>query len=205
MYNGHVDGSFKIYDLSKSVLMSLIKPIDTIIDFGARHGESYDTFSQFYPRRYIMVEPISVCQEIIDFKNLRNVELVRGIVCSDSTERDYDDMFTCVDDNDQSSNLFSERDGRYGATKKERVKLIKESSLGCDRVNFAKINIESGEYDLIELDIFKKFESFVMEAHNGLREGFSYKDVIEKLKDDYELITYGNLDYKDCFIVGFRI
>ncbi len=201
----HVDGSFKIYDLSKSVLTSLKQPLGTIIDFGARHGESYETFSQFKPKRYLMVEPNQKCCDIIKKKKLNNVELVEGIICGDDATRDWDDLYTFEKDLDQSSNLFSDRQGQYGNFKKERVPLIKASMLNCDEIDFCKINIESGEFDLIELPFFQQIKSFVMEAHNELKSGFSYKDVIEKLKNDYIMTSYGSLSYKYCFIVGFRI
>ena len=203
-YLGH-DKSFDggIYKLCKLVTAS--STLRKIVDLGARHGEGYEAFGNVHPdASYVLVEPYKACygkiHEVMDKFPQRDIEHVAGILGDDWGTREF---ITFPGDDHQSSNLYSHRDGKYGQPEKTQVSVLPYGEVLTD-VDFAKINIEGAEYELIEHETFDNINMFVMEVHNGLYPGKGFSDVIEGLKDRYDLTSYGNIKYKYCFVSGIR-
>jgi FkbM family methyltransferase len=186
--------------------MSSAATPDVILDFGARRGEGYELFGAQYPdATYIFIEPSPRCKShieaVIERYNTYNLLLIHGILGDNAGLTKF---FLFENDNDQSGNLYSNRTGTYGATELIDINIVSYDMIPHTIIDFAKINIEGGEYELINSSFFQKIQMFVMEAHNMHVPGKTYKDVIETLKDEYDLHTCGDLSYKYCYIMGTK-
>jgi FkbM family methyltransferase len=178
----------------------------TILDLGAHYGDGYESFGMHHPNaEYIMVEPVHTCIQRIRFvlesNPGSNIKLIDGVI---GMHAGITEMKTFDTDNCQSSNMFSDRGGAYGTCHHEVVKMHPYDVLP-DVIDFAKVNIEGGEYKLIDDNFFDRVTSFVMEVHNNLIPGLMYIQVIDRLRSTFNLTTCGNLDYKYCFVIGHRI
>lgn len=205
-YVGHDSSRFSgIYDLC----LRFAPESGSILDLGSRHGEGFDLFGRTREGTYTMVEPSPRCIPIIRKRMLdggewNRVSLIPGILGSGSGTVS---LHVLSSDDDQSGNLFSDRGGKYGQEDVVDVPVI-PFSCAPSQVDFAKINIEGGEYSLIEdsyQEFFLRIGSFVMEAHNQHVPNRTYRDIIERLEGDYDLTTMGNLDYKYSFVIGRKI
>jgi len=213
MYLGHSEELTKFNAEMKSIyhvcrfVCENIKP-KIILDLGSRYGEGFDLFGNFFKGVYIFVEPNPKCFEKITdviekFKGLNSFEFFPGVL---GEKEGTSKMKIFSSDNDQSSNLYTDRSGKYGETEEIEINVFPYEKIESESINFAKINIEGGEYDLIESGFFNKIQNFIMEVHNHeWIEGKSYKDILDRLGSDYDMMTYGNLNYKYCFIVGAKI
>jgi hypothetical protein len=108
------------------------------------------------------------------------------------------------DDDDQSGNLFSDRSGRYGPSIPTPVKTYDHRSVLPVIIDFAKVNIEGGEYELIDTGFFDKVESFVMEVHNEHVPNMNIDYAINMLTRRFDLELWGERSYKYCFLNGKR-
>jgi FkbM family methyltransferase len=214
MYKGHAKlDKFTIYSLSRDLLeLNDIKP-DLVIDFGSRHGESIDELAPFCPSgcNFVFVEPVPKCVKLIE-KRIAETELdLKFKVIPAVFGRDHGTIKFHIfeTDNDQSANAFTNRGGRYGDAGQITVPVIPYGTLDVMypdlQIDFAKVNIEGSEYGLIEDGFFKqRIKSFVMEVHNHHVENRTWKNAVECLCDDFDLVTYGNLDSKYCLMTGIR-
>ena len=216
MYKGH-ESIKDIYDLSRKFIAEKELAIGLLVDFGARHGESYEFLREFCHGDYVFVEPAPRAAAVVSGL----VESINSIVEDPSTPRSHlipailgksvgsIDMHTFEGDDDQSSNVFSDRGGRYGKTEIVSVPIVPYEILDemfpGQRIDFAKINIEGGEYQLIEDGFFhKKIDAFVMELHNEHVKDRTWKNAVECLQDGFDIVTHGDLGYKYCFMSGVR-
>lgn len=183
----------------------------TILDMGSRHGEGYGVLGRQFPwATYIFIEPAPQCKPKIR-KVIADAQaadedarfyFMEGVL---GEKRGTMDLMVFPGDDDQSSNFYTDRGGMYGQASKVEVQVFPYDELPYDTIDFAKINIEGAEYDLIESDFFNRIQSFVMEVHNRHVPGKTYIDAIEALKDRYDLTTYGTVGYKYCYIIGHRL
>lgn len=193
-----------IYALCNYVTANM--QLSTIVDLGAHYGTGYKLFGIQHPNAdYIMVEPVNECvqqiKNVIDSNPTAKIRLINGII---GLHSGITEIKTFTNDRHQSSNLFSNRGGVYGATSCEVIKIYSYDVMP-PVIDFAKINIEGAEYQLIDDGFFNRIDTFVMEVHNGLVQGKSYIDVINALGNNFILTTCGNREYKYCFCIGHRI
>ncbi len=199
MYNGHSCIEKRLYDFCADISPSP----HTIVDLGAHRGDGYKQLRQMYPNAVIhLVEPMQDCISSI-------MEAVEGdklaFVHPCAIGRDETTMMikSFSSDERQSSNFYSDRGGLYGKPELVPVKVMTHSFLP-DKIDLAKINIEAGEFELLETDFFDRVESFVMEAHNNLIPGKTWVDVVKSLEQKFDIVTTGNLNYKYCFVLGVK-
>lgn len=207
MYCGHNSNQpGGIYALCRTLIQD--RTLSTILDLGARYGEGFEQFGQTVMKNdceYICVEPSPRCipkiTKLMDKYPEHKIRLIPGVLGKASGSA----FLNILDnDGDQSANLFSDRSGQYGLSIKCEVPIFDYATIP-DRIDFAKINIEGAEYQLIDDGIFDRFSAFVLEAHNEHVVGKSYRDVISALQDKFTLVSWGNLNYKYCFITGFKL
>lgn len=206
MYKGHggrAEGG--IYGLCNAMGTTQSLLFGSILDLGARHGEGFELFGTNFCCRYTFVEPSPRCipkvEELIAKYPGIEFNLLPGILGSrDGTA----DLILLESDGDQSANIFSDRAGRYGQASVVQVPVFSYDKLDAS-YDFAKINIEGGEYELISDGVFDRFNAFVMEAHNAHVPGKTYIDAIAGLQDKFDIVSYGDLNYKYCFLAGIRI
>jgi FkbM family methyltransferase len=192
-----------IYDACSKICHD--KVLDVIVDLGSRHGEGYDLFGTKHPdSEYVFVEPsprcISNIESVIRKNEERKLRLIRGIL---GKERKEVNFYQLDHDNDQSGNLFSDREGIYGKANLLKVQMY-DFRKEFEHIDFLKCNIEGGEFDLIDAGFFDIVDCFVMEAHNRHVPNKTYRDVIEKLSSKFELEVWGNTSYKYCFVNGIK-
>lgn len=208
MYQGHSSSiPAKIYQACN--LLCPPEPL-VILDMGARHGEGYEQFGQHFQHddglMYLMVEPSPDCINVIKSKygGHPQISLISGVITSCKIPSKIP-FHVLSDDDNQSGNLFSDRDGKYGAEQLIMVDQLPTSVLPA-RIDFAKINIEGGEYDLLlNSDLFDRIDSFVMELHNQHVPQMNWKVAVALLQNNFNITTFGNLDYKYCFAHGNRV
>lgn len=181
------------------------RKISSIVDLGARYGEGYELFGRHHPdASYTFVEPSNRCipniNRLIEKYSDVNLRLIDGILGSRDGEAEF---YQLDNDNDQSGNLFSDRNGQYGSATIQRVKVYDFKNF-FDKIDFLKCNIEGGEYQLIEDGFFDMVDSFVMEAHNMHVPNKTYQNVVQSLQQSFDLEVWGNTHYKYCFINGQR-
>lgn len=181
------------------------KQIANIVDLGARHGEGYELFGRHHPdASYTFVEPSNRCipniNRLIEKYSEANLRLIDGILSADNGEAEF---YQLDNDNDQSGNLFSDRNGQYGSATLQKVKVYDFKNF-FEKIDFVKCNIEGGEYQLIEDGFFDMVGSFVMEAHNVHVPNKNYLNIIESLASKFDLEVWGDVTYKYCFINGLR-
>lgn len=207
MYHGHNLGHpGGIYALCRSLAHD--RTLSTILDLGARYGEGFEQFGLSVMKddcEYICVEPSPRCipkvNELIGQHPEHKIRLIPGVL-GKSAGSVFLNMLDS--DGDQSANLFSDRSGQYGPSVQCEVPVFDYTAIP-DRIDFAKINIEGAEYQLIDDGVFDRFSAFVLEAHNEHVTGKTYRDVISALQDKFTLLSWGNLNYKYCFITGFKL
>lgn len=208
MYKGHHDVSPNIYEHCKRLIEEQALDVKLFVDFGARHGESLNVLGKYCQGDYVFVEPapksISIIRDLI--KNRKNTYLIDAIV---SSEPGTIELFTFEHDDDQSANVFSDRSGRYGEAKIETVKVVSyeifDELFPNRRIDLAKINIEGGEYKMIDDGFIQRYiDAFVFELHNEHVPGKSWKDAVAGLETDFDIVTYGSTSYKYCFMTGVR-
>lgn len=211
MYVGHagpVPGG--IYGLCNQLAAEV--PCASVLDLGARHGEGFVLFGSKtqHCELYVMVEPSPRCipkiQELIGKHAETSIELVPGVLGrADGTV----ELIMFDADNDQSANTFTTRGGQYGPSTSTTVTVFSydHGILNNHYFDIAKVNIEGGEYQLVDDGYFTpaRIGAFVMEAHNAHVPGRTYKDVIAALESQYDIVSYGDLNYKYCFLVGTSI
>lgn len=207
-YNDYYNKFNQIAEVSDEIIRTYLngKP-NLILDLGSRYGENFLRFGLKYNCKYIFVEPSPKCIPKIEalikeYSNNREFQFIKGILGQGEGNRD---LILFENDGDQSANLYSNRNFIYGKPEKVQIKMFDYSIIKESNIDFAKINIEGGEYELVESDFFHKIQCFVMEAHNKIIRKKNYKDIIKKLKKTYDLETYGHLKYKYCFIIGNRL
>lgn len=208
MYIGHDNRRDHIYEISKDFLAE--KQVQTIIDFGARHGEGLEKLSSFCTQ-YVFIEPSPRCSEYIRSA----IEAVPNKICH---------VYNCVfganvdtvkfnileTDDDQSGNLYTDRDGAYGKAEIIDVEMRQVRGLykfkdESGLIPFIKMNIEGGEYDLLEnTDLFDNVNMFCLEAHNRHVKGRDVNFLIEALSQKFDIKSYGDLNYKYCFLTGIK-
>jgi FkbM family methyltransferase len=200
MYRGHRATALPIYDFCPEVSQNP----SIIVDLGAHRGCGYEKLRGFYPHSLIhLVEPVPDC---IDCLSRATAGDSRAFIHPYAVGKSNNVMPINLFPHDgrQSSNFYSDRMGTYGEPEQVLVP-IKHHSVLPDKIDLAKINIEAGEFDLIESGFFDRVDSFVMEAHNNLLPGKTWRDVVDELQDKFELTTAGNRDYKYCFVLGVKI
>jgi len=180
--------------------------VELLIDFGARHGESFEQIGKHCSKDFVFIEPLPACATIIRTMMVKHFEkppllhIIEGIL---GDKKGITELITFANDDHQSSNVFTDRGGKHGITLRVPIDIIPYSTLFPGRkIDFAKINIEGGEYDMVESPFFDQIDSFVMEVHNQHIPGKTYIDIINALKDKYELETFGPLDQTCCLISG---
>ena len=206
MYRGHmpsVPGG--IYGLCNQVAVAFSGQKLTVIDMGSRHGEGFVEFGTHFDCHYEFVEPSPRClpkiEDVIRENPGRSFRLHSGVM---GGQPGSIILNVFESDGDQSANVFSDRQGRYGRSEQVTVPVIPyDEMLSC--YDIAKINIEGGEYQLLDDNVFDRFGTFVMEAHNQHVKGKNYQTLIEGLQDKFDIFSYGNLMYKYCFLVGLRV
>ncbi len=200
MYKGHKDISLGIYDL----LSFVARDPRTIVDLGAHQGSGYKKMRSFFPDADIhLVEPVEDCVQAIKETVGEDPRVfVHQCAIGKSNETMLINVFPS--DGRQSSNFYSDRSQLYGKPTRVPVQVRKYDFLP-DCIDLAKINIEAGEYELLETEYFDRVESFVMEAHNNLIPGKTWRDVVDILGQKFDLVTVGDLNYKYCFVLGMKI
>lgn len=179
------------------------KSIKTIVDLGACHGEGYELFGINYPdASYTFVEPSNRCtpyiNQLIKKYPKANLTLINGVLGTSNGETTF---YQLENDNDQSGNLFSNRNGQYGRASKRVIKTYDYRSI-FTHIDFVKCNIEGAEYQFIEDGFFNIVNSFVMEVHNIHVPNKNYRNAISALSDKFDLTVWGDVNYKYCFING---
>lgn len=179
------------------------RSIETFVDLGARHGESFRLFGKHRNiNRYVFVEPSPRCtpviRKIVD-SDPKKFSLVEGVLGNQDGEVTF---YQLENDGDQSGNIFSDRGRSYGPATSTQVKMFDFRRVFNGRIDFLKCNIEGGEYQLIEDGLFDEVNSFVMEVHNRHVPGKTYLDAINGLVTKFDLEVWGNVGYKYCFING---
>lgn len=192
-----------IYDACCQVTKN--KVITSIVDLGARHGEGYELFGHNHANAaYTFVEPSNRCipniNNIIKKYPNANLRLIDGVLGASDGETTF---YQLECDDDQSGNLFSDRNGQYGKPFECKVKIYDYKSI-FTQIDFVKCNIEGAEYKLIEDGFFDIVDSFVMEAHNAHVPNKNYRNVIAALGDKFDLSIWGDTTYKYCFINGVK-
>lgn len=190
-----------IYDAC--VQFSQDKSIKTIVDLGARHGEGYELFGiHHHDASYTFVEPSNRCisniNQLITKYPEAKLTLIDGVLGTSNGETRF---YQLENDNDQSGNLFSNRNGQYGRSSEHVVKTY-DYRLLFTHIDFVKCNIEGAEYQLIEEGFFDIVNSFVMEAHNVHVPNKNYRNAVSLLSDKFDLTIWGDVNYKYCFING---
>lgn len=211
-YLGHIDRHPNIYHLSQEVIDSLGHPVDLLFDLGARHGEGLSELGSRCSGDYVMVEPAPDCVPIVQSLLMKRIERVpQAHLFSFILGREEGELLlhTFQTDDDQSANLFSDRGGRYGDSCSVSVRVrpydVIDGRFPGRRIGFMKVNIEGGEYQLVEDGFFHdRVDAFVMEMHNGLAPDRSWRDAVDGLSDAFDITTYGDLGYKYCFASGVR-
>jgi FkbM family methyltransferase len=199
MYHGHKSDIKNIYDLC----IDMGENPGVIVDLGAHMGDGYSRLREAFPSaRILLVEPMPDCVQVLQslVDNDSNVSILPFAV---GKEEKICQIYCFESDGRQSSNFYSDRGGQYGSPKQIDVEVVTPSSLPS-RIDLAKINIEAGEFELLDTDFFDRIDRFVLEAHNSHIPGKSWRDLIEALKDKFDLWTSGNLSYKYCFIMGVK-
>lgn len=191
-----------IYDACNHVTKDKI--LTTIVDLGSRHGESYELFGKNHPDAdFYFVEPSDRCipkiKELIKKYNKNNLHLIDGVLGLEDSELNF---YQLENDNDQSGNLFSNRQNQYGEANLIKVKQYDYRKIFSKKIDFVKCNIEGGEYELINCGFFDNVDSFVMEAHNAHVTQKTFQDILIALHDKFDMQTWGNIYYKHCFING---
>jgi FkbM family methyltransferase len=184
--------------------LTVNKRLRTIVDLGSRHGECYTSFGKDFPEaKFFFVEPSDRCiPHIRDVMNKyadRDLHLIEGVL---GIEEKQVEFFQFENDDDQSGNLYSDRQMKYGALTTKKVNMLDFRKVFNFKIDFVKCNIEGGEYALIEQGFFDNVETFVMEAHNLHIPGKTYKDVVASLTENFDLEVWGSLDNKYCFVNG---
>lgn len=216
MFKGHTnpnDGRFDIYSLSRDLIREYKIDVNLLVDFGSRHGESLHELGASCKKSagFIFVEPAPRCIEKIrklmgEYSGDLQLRLIEGVLA-------YEDglikFHTFENDDDQSANIFSDRDGRYGKSSVIDVPVFSYDAITARfpgrRIDFAKINIEGAEYAMLEGSFVKdRVDAFVMELHNQHVPGRTWRDAVDALSSDFDLWTHGNMDYKYCFMSGVR-
>lgn len=200
--NHYAHCKHKIYDICALLIKATLQQrVRCIVDMGARHGEGHDALNELCDE-YVFIEPNPACIDVLvsRFTNAQHVTLLPYAVGSHAGTAK---LITFSADDHQSSNLFSDRGLQYGDASIVDVQCINHRDVCADSmIDFCKVNIEGSEYDLLEGDFFDRVGAFVIEAHNGLREGMSYVDVINAVSVTHALCVLGNPFYKYCFVVG---
>jgi FkbM family methyltransferase len=199
MYHGHKADIKNIYDLC----IDMGENPNVIVDLGAHMGDGYKRLRSSFPSaKILLIEPMPDCVQNLQLivEDDVNASILPVAV---GKETKISQIFCFDSDGRQSSNFYSDRGGQYGSPKKVEVKVVTPDSLPS-RIDLAKINIEAGEFELIETDFFDRVDRFVLEAHNSLIPGKSWRDLIEALEEKFDLWTSGNLSYKYCFIMGVK-
>lgn len=181
------------------------RKISSIVDLGARYGEGYERMGKKIKHDcYTFVEPSVRClpriKKIIDENKERNLRLIEGVLGIDNCETNF---FQLENDNDQSGNLFTDRQNKYGGATLCKVKVFDYRNL-FSKIDLLKCNIEGGEYDLIEQGFFEIVENFVMEVHNYLVPGKNYLDALRPLSEKFDIEIWGDVNYKYCFMNGTK-
>lgn len=211
MYKGHAPVK-NIYQLSQEFIATHQKQIEFLVDFGARHGESFESLGHLCDGDYVFIEPNAraavVIRELIKKLNCEvpRLHLVEGVIAKESGPIE---LFIFENDSDMSSNLFSDRKGKYGAASKALASAISYDDFHdqfkqYNQIDFAKINIEGGEYQFIADGYFNKISSFVMELHNEHVPNRTWRDALKDLSDNFDVWTHGDLNYKYCYMSGIR-
>lgn len=208
-YKGHSSFYGEIYDICNNFIPeSTRKDIHRIVDLGAHYGEGYDRFGKYFKNaEYVMVEPNPACtKHILSVMERYSSRSIEHVMCVLGDTWSVCELITMSGDVDcQLSNLYIDRGDEYGAPKKVTVQVIPYSDVLTPDTDFCKISIEGAEYDLIEQPEMLNIQRFVMEVNNNLNGSHTYKDVIDRLCDKYDLMTYGNVEHKHCYISGTRI
>lgn len=190
-----------IYDAS--VHLTSGRNISSIVDLGARHGEGYELFGRHHPgASYTFVEPSNRCipniNKLIEKYSDANLRLIDGILDKQDGEANF---YQLENDNDQSGNLFFDRNGLYGKATIQKVKVYDFKNF-FDKIDFVKCNIEGGEYQLIDSGFFDIVNAFSMEVHNEHVPNKTYRNVIQELDQNFDLEIWGDVKYKYCFVNG---
>ena len=200
MYRGHNPSPKSIYDYCPDVAQSP----RVVVDMGAHQGAGYRQLRSMYPDATIhLVEPVRDCIDALRAASSQDENVVIHPYAV-GREDSITVINTFESDGRQSSNLYSDRGGVYGSPVKEVIRVASYRQLPT-HIDLAKINIEAGEFDLLETDFFDRIDSFVMEAHNNLIPGKTWQDVVKSLEGKFDLLTAGNLNYKYCFVMGVKI
>jgi FkbM family methyltransferase len=199
MYHGHKADNKNIYDLC----IDLGENPNVIVDLGAHMGDGYKRLRSSFPSAKIfLVEPMPDCVQKLHLivENDVNALILPFAVGKEAKNS----QIYCFDaDKRQSSNFYSDRGGQYGSHKKLEVEVVTPVCLPS-RIDLAKINIEAGEFELIETDFFDRVDRFALEAHNAHIPGKTWRDLIKALEEKFDLWTSGSLSYKYCFIIGVK-
>jgi len=184
--------------------MGLAENPRVVVDLGAHQGEGYHQLREMFPNAVIhLVEPVEDCVESLQRAVGGDQNAIIHPYAIGSFERE-EMINTFSSDGRQSSNLYSDREGVYGKAVLVPTRVMSYRILP-EIIDLAKINIEAGEFELLETDFFDRVGAFVMEAHNRHIPGKTWKDIIDALQDKFDLSTFGNLNYKYCFITGVKI
>lgn len=199
MYKGHKTDHKSIYDLCPDIA----RAPSVIVDLGAHMGDGYAKLRKFYPDASIhLVEPVPDCVEKLHQVTAGDAwAFVHPYAVGNEDCQMMINVFPS--DGRQSSNFYSDRKGVYGQPDQIPVNVRSYRVLPSE-IDLAKINIEAGEFSLIETDFFDRVGSFVMEAHNNLIPGKTWRDVVSALETKFDLFTAGNLDYKYCAVLGVK-
>lgn len=212
MYKGHKDEKINIYTRCQSFIVNNDLKPNLIVDFGAHFGESFQFLSKFCRKHYVFIEPCpSSIQEIQKVMaaikdDSVNVHLINSVL---GEENGQTKLVVFPESDNQSANLFSDR----GRSSQQSVEIVDVPVMSYkdfseyfpQKIDFAKINIEGAEYKLIEDGFFKdKIDSFVMEIHNIHVPGKTWRDAVSMLENDFDIETFGDLNYKYCFMSGKR-
>jgi len=221
-YHGHTRSTshLDIWGLCLETIKNIIIARDMhpkrILDLGAHHGQGLRLLGTASGcERYVMVEPmpqnVDVILGILEHRGARpSAELFPGVI---GRTPGTTTLFS-LPGFDQSSNLFNTRGGAYGDAVPVEVPIIDFpgiiNMLGGD-IDFMKCNIEGAEFALMDDGFFDNIsDGFVLEAHNMHcpAAGGGYRNVqelIDGLKDDFDIVSHGTLEHKYCFLSGIRM
>ena len=159
--------------------LRLTYPLDKnsiVWDVGGFHGDFAASIHEKYGAIVHVFEPLAKYHEYCETR----FQTVPTIFCHPYGLSDRDGSFQIAEDGDASSFLRSDSSQMHIAT----VRSIDDihAELGCDEISLMKVNIEGGEYQLLEKmlssDLVKNIEYIQIQFHDFVPDAKERRDAI---------------------------
>lgn len=171
-------GEFKRYDYS-------LNENSVVYDIGGYKGEWAGKIFNFYGCNITIFEPVKEFAQMISFQFLRNPKI--KVYPFGLSNRDKEMNISLEED---GSSVFKK------SSKKEVVELKKASDYIKGKIDLLKINIEGGEYEvlenLIENDLIKNINNIQIQFHDFV---FLAKEKREQIQNELGKTHYPDYNY----------